>query len=39
MNNVDIFATGKVKLRLIQLEYTYKNDFNVINPSELEKVK
>lgn len=39
MTNVDIFANEKVKLRLIQLEYTYKQDFNVTDPSELEKVK
>lgn len=39
MNNVDIFANEKVKLRLIQLEYSYKDDFNVTLPSELEKVK
>lgn len=39
MNNTDLFSDEKVKLRLIQLEYDYKDDFNVSTEQELEEVK
>jgi hypothetical protein len=39
MNNSDLFANEKVKLRLIQLDYEYKEKFKVNNPSELVVVK
>ncbi|MCT2347625.1 hypothetical protein M4D71_26120 [Niallia taxi] len=34
-----MFSDEKVKLRLIQLEYDYKDDFNVSTEQELEEVK
>lgn len=37
--NNDLFANEKVKLRLIQLEYEYKEKFKLIDPNELNKVK
>ncbi|MED3962820.1 DUF6792 domain-containing protein [Niallia taxi] len=39
MNNTDLFSDEKVKLRLIQLEYDYKDDFKVSTEQELEEVK
>ena len=39
MNNTNLFSDEKVKLRLIQLEYDYKDDFNVFSEQELEEVK
>lgn len=39
MNNTNLFSDEKVKLRLIQLEYDYKNDINVSTEQELEEVK
>ncbi|MDE5052468.1 hypothetical protein NDK25_09380 [Niallia taxi] len=39
MNNTDLFSDEKVKLRLIQFEYDYKDDFNVFTEQELEEVK
>lgn len=39
MNNRDLFSDEKVKLHLIQLEYDYKDDFNVTTEQELEEVK
>lgn len=39
MNNTDLFSDEKVKLRLIQLEYDYKDDINVSTEQELEEVK
>lgn len=39
MSNQDLFLNEKVKLRLIQLEYDYKERFKVKNQDELKLVK